>query len=46
MVVGQACKNIKKTAYGKGQSNDWLKCQISRYAKDNPSETHHIKIYC
>lgn len=38
-IVGQACKNIKKTAYGKGKSNDWLKGQISRYAKDSPSET-------
>lgn len=38
-IVGQACKNIKKTAYGKGKNNDWLKEQISRYAKDNPSET-------
>lgn len=38
-IVGQACKNIKKTAYGKGKSNDWLKGQISQYAKDNPSET-------
>lgn len=38
-IVGQACKNIKKTQYGKGKNNDWLKEQISRYAKDNPSET-------
>ena len=38
-IVGQACKNIKKTAYGKGKTNDWLKEQISRYAKDSPSET-------
>lgn len=38
-IVGQACKNIKKTAYGKGKKNDWLKGQISTYAKDNPSET-------
>lgn len=38
-IVGQACKSIKKTAYGKGKTNDWLKEQISRYAKDSPSET-------
>lgn len=38
-IVGQACKNIKKTLYGKGKSNEWLKEQISRYAKDSPSET-------
>lgn len=38
-IVGQACKNIKKTLYGKGKNNEWLKEQISRYAKDSPSET-------
>lgn len=38
-IVSRACKNIKKTPFGKGKKNDELKQGISRYALDNPSET-------
>lgn len=38
-IVSQACKNIKKTPFGKGKKNDELKETISRYAKDTASET-------
>lgn len=38
-VVSQACKNVKKTEYGKGKKNEELKGAISGYAKTNPSET-------
>lgn len=37
-VVSQACKNIKKTPYGKGKRNVDLIGSISRYANDNASE--------
>lgn len=38
-IVSQACKNIKKTAYGKGKKNDELINAISRYAGSSRSET-------
>ena len=38
-VVSQACKNVKKTAYGKGKKNAELIASISRYAQKTPSET-------
>ena len=38
-IVSQACKNIKKTAYGKGKKNDELINAISRYAGTSKSET-------
>lgn len=38
-IVSQACKNIKKTPFGKGKKNDELKETISMYAKDTASET-------
>jgi SPP1 gp7 family putative phage head morphogenesis protein len=38
-VVSQACKNIKKTEYGKGKRNFQLIADISRYAQENASET-------
>lgn len=38
-IVSQACKNIKKTAYGKGKKNDELINAISRYAGSSKSET-------
>lgn len=38
-IVSQACKNIKKTPYGRGKINAELKRNISRYAIENPSET-------
>lgn len=38
-VVSRACKNIKKTPYGKGKVNETLKGAISGYAKTSPSET-------
>lgn len=38
-IVSQACKNVKKTAYGKGKKNAELKESISRYATKNDSET-------
>jgi hypothetical protein len=37
-VVSQACKNIKKTPYGKGRRNVDLIGSISRYANDTASE--------
>lgn len=39
VIVSEACKNIKKTLFGKGKKNDELKGTISRYAKDTASET-------
>lgn len=38
-IVSQACKNIKKTVYGKGKKNAELISSISRYAQDTASET-------
>lgn len=38
LIVGQACKNVKKTAFGKGKKNAELKATISKYANDTPSE--------
>ncbi len=38
-IVSQACKNIKKTPYGKGKKNAELISSISRYASDTASET-------
>lgn len=38
-IVSEACKNIKKTPYGKGKKNAELISNISRYAADNASET-------
>lgn len=38
-VVSQACKNVKKTEYGKGKRNFELISAISRYAQENASET-------
>ena len=38
-IVSQACKNIKKTAYGKGKKNAQLINSISGYASKNASET-------
>jgi SPP1 gp7 family putative phage head morphogenesis protein len=37
-IVGEACKNVKKTEYGKGKKNAEIKAAISRYANDTPSE--------
>ena len=37
-VVGEAAKAVKKTAAGKGLTNDQLVSQISRYASTNRSE--------
>lgn len=38
-IVSQACKNIKKTPYGKGKRNQELIMTISRYAGESASET-------
>lgn len=38
-IVSQACKNIKKTSYGKGKKKYNLIGAISRYAQSNDSET-------
>lgn len=38
-VVSQACKNVKKTEYGKGKRNFQLVSAISNYAQENASET-------
>lgn len=38
-IVSQACKNIKKTPYGKGKRNADLIGAISQYANENASET-------
>ena len=38
-IVSKACKNIKKTAYGKGKKNAELKKSISGYAATTASET-------
>lgn len=38
-IVSQACKNIKKTTYGKGKKNAELIGSISRYAQKDQSET-------
>ena len=38
-IVSEACKNIKKTPFGKGKINRELKQAISEYANTNPSET-------
>jgi SPP1 gp7 family putative phage head morphogenesis protein len=38
-LVSQACKNIKKTEYGKGKKNFQLIVGVSRYAQENASET-------
>jgi hypothetical protein len=38
-IVSQACKNVKKTPFGKGKKNDELIGSVSRYAKSNASET-------
>ena len=38
-IVSQACKNVKKTEFGKGKRNVELISTISRYAHDTPSET-------
>lgn len=38
-LVSQACKNTKKTEYGKGKVNAVLIGKISRYASENASET-------
>ena len=38
-IVSQACKNVKKTASGKGKQNAELISSISKYAQSNPSET-------
>ena len=38
-IVLEACKNIKKTPYGKGKKNAELISNILRYAADNASET-------
>ena len=38
-IVSQACKNIKKTSYGKGKKNAELIGTISGYASKNASET-------
>lgn len=37
-IVSQACKNIKKTPFGKGKKNAELLDTISGYAKENASE--------
>jgi hypothetical protein len=39
ILVSQACKNIKKTPFGKGKKNAELIGGISRYAHDSASET-------
>lgn len=38
-IVSQACKNVKKTEYGKGKKNAELISAISRYAQSTASET-------
>lgn len=38
-LVSQACKNVKKTEYGKGKVNAQLIGGISRYGQSNASET-------
>lgn len=38
-IVSQACKNVKKTDFGKGQRNFQLINTISRYAGETASET-------
>lgn len=38
-LVSQACKNVKKTPYGKGKVNAVLIGNISRYGQENASET-------
>ena len=38
-IVSQACKNVKKTEFGKGKRNVELISTISRYAHDTASET-------
>lgn len=38
-IVSQACKNVKKTPYGKGKVNDELIGSVSQYAKASRSET-------
>ena len=38
-IVSQACKNIKKTPYGKGKRNFELINAISRYSNETASET-------
>lgn len=38
-LVSQACKNIKKTEYGKGKRNAELISGISRYGQEDASET-------
>lgn len=38
-IVSQACKNVKKTEFGKGKRNIELISTISRYAHDTASET-------
>ena len=38
-LVSQACKNIKKTEYGKGKRNFELISGISRYSQETASET-------
>lgn len=38
-IVSQACKNIKKTSYGKGKRNAQLIQSISKYASATASET-------
>ena len=38
-IVSQACKNVKKTPFGKGKRNVELISTISRYAHDTASET-------
>ena len=38
-IVSQACKNIKKTPYGKGKKKAELIESISRYASSDASET-------
>jgi len=38
-IVSQACKNVKKTEYGKGKRNFELISSVSRYAQENASET-------
>lgn len=38
-IVSQACKNVKKTVYGKGKVNSELIESISHYAIDSASET-------
>ena len=38
MIVSRACKNIKKTPWGKGKKNAELIGSISRYAQSDASE--------